>query len=105
MSRRDLGASAAKKYDVEAWFPAQSRYREITSTSNTTNYQARRLGIRVRRDRGTEPVHTLNGTAVTARALLAVLENFQDEDGQVALPECLVEFGAPKRLGAVPTRA
>ena len=101
----DLGASAAKKYDVEAWFPAQSRYREITSTSNTTNYQARRLGIRVRRDRGTEPVHTLNGTAVTARALLAVLENFQDEDGQVALPECLVEFGAPKRLGAVPTRA
>ena len=101
----DLGASAAKKYDVEAWFPAQSRYREITSTSNTTDYQARRLGVRVRRDRGTEPVHTLNGTAVTARALLAVLENFQDEEGQVALPECLVEFGAPKRLGAVPTRA
>jgi seryl-tRNA synthetase len=101
----DLGASAAKKYDVEAWFPAQSRYREITSTSNTTDYQARRLGVRVRRDRGTEPVHTLNGTAVTARALLAVLENFQDEGGQVALPECLVEFGAPRRLGAVPTRA
>jgi seryl-tRNA synthetase len=101
----DLGASAAKKYDVEAWFPVQSRYREITSTSNTTDYQARRLGIRVRRDRGTEPVHTLNGTAVTARSLLAVLENFQDEDGEVALPECLVEFGAPKRLGALPTRA
>ena len=101
----DLGASAAKKYDVEAWFPGQERYREITSTSNTTDYQARRLGVRVRRDRGTEPVHTLNGTAVTARALLAVLENFQDEEGQVALPECLVEFGAPKRLGAVPTRA
>jgi seryl-tRNA synthetase len=101
----DLGASAAKKYDVEAWFPAQSRYREITSTSNTTDYQARRLGIRIRRDRGTEPVHTLNGTAVTARALLAVLENFQDEGGEVALPECLVEFGAPKRLGAVATRA
>jgi seryl-tRNA synthetase len=101
----ELGASAAKKYDVEAWFPAQSRYREITSTSNTTDYQARRLGIRVRRDRGTEPAHTLNGTAVTARALLAVLENFQDDGGQVALPECLVAFGAPKRLGAVPTRA
>jgi seryl-tRNA synthetase len=82
----DLGASAAKKYDVEAWFPAQNRYREITSTSNTTDYQARRLGIRVRRERGTEVVHTLNGTAVTARALLAVVENFQDEAGQVTLP-------------------
>jgi seryl-tRNA synthetase len=101
----DLGASAAKKYDIEAWFPAQGRYREITSTSNTTDYQARRLGIRVRRERGTENVHTLNGTAVTARALLAVVENFQDEGGQVAVPEALAEFGAPKRLGAVPTRA
>jgi seryl-tRNA synthetase len=95
----DLGASAAKKYDIEAWFPAQGRYREITSTSNTTDYQARRLGIRVRRERGTENVHTLNGTAVTARALLAVVENFQDEGGQVAVPDALAEFGAPKRLG------
>jgi seryl-tRNA synthetase len=101
----DLGASAAKKYDVEAWFPAQNRYREITSTSNTTDYQARRLGIRTRRDRGSEHVHTLNGTAVTARALLAVLENFQDEVGQVTMPDCLVEFGAPKRLGNVPAGA
>jgi seryl-tRNA synthetase len=96
----DLGASAAKKYDIEAWFPAQGRYREITSTSNTTDYQARRLGVRVRRGRGTEQAHTLNGTAVTARALLAVVENFQDESGQVTLPECLVEFGAPAHLGA-----
>jgi seryl-tRNA synthetase len=94
----DLGASATKKYDVEAWFPAQDRYREITSTSNTTDYQARRLGIRVRRERGTEQVHTLNGTAVTARALLAVVENFQDEGGRVAVPRALVEFGAPEHL-------
>jgi seryl-tRNA synthetase len=101
----DLGASAAKKYDIEAWFPAQGRYREITSTSNTTDYQARRLGVRVRRDRGTEQVHTLNGTAVTARALLAIVENFQDEAGGVTVPECLVEFGTPKRLGALPPPA
>jgi seryl-tRNA synthetase len=98
----DLGASAVKKYDIEAWFPAQGRHREITSTSNTTDYQARRLGVRVRRERGTEIVHTLNGTAVTARALLAIVENFQDEGGQVRIPDPLVEFGAPKRIGAVP---
>jgi seryl-tRNA synthetase len=94
----DLGASAVKKYDIEAWFPAQGRYREITSTSNTTDYQARRLGIRVRRERGTEQVHTLNGTAVTARALLAVIENFQDDGGRVAVPDSLVAFGAPKHM-------
>ena len=74
----DLGASAAKKYDIEAWFPGQARYREITSTSNTTDYQARRLDIRFRRDGKLEHVHTLNGTAVTARAMIAILENFQD---------------------------
>jgi seryl-tRNA synthetase len=96
----DLGASAAKKYDIEAWFPGQSRYREITSTSNTTDYQARRLNIRFRRDRGLEHVHTLNGTAVTARALIAVLENYQDADGSIAVPDALTEFGAPSRLGA-----
>jgi seryl-tRNA synthetase len=96
----DLGASAAKKYDIEAWFPGQSRYREITSTSNTTDFQSRRLDIRFRTEQGLEHVHTLNGTAVTARALIAVLENFQDEDGSVAVPAPLVEFGAPSRLGA-----
>jgi seryl-tRNA synthetase len=100
MAAGDLGASAAKKYDIEAWFPGQSRYREITSTSNTTDYQARRLNIRVRRDGGLEHVHTLNGTAVTARALIAVLENFQDADGSIAVPDALTEFGAPSRLGA-----
>jgi seryl-tRNA synthetase len=96
----DLGPSAAKKYDVEAWFPSQERYREITSTSNTTDYQARRLEIRYRGDRGPEPVHTLNGTAVTARAMLALLENFQEEGGSVAVPEVLEQYGAPSRIAA-----
>jgi seryl-tRNA synthetase len=96
----DLGASAAKKYDIEAWFPGQGRYREITSTSNTTDYQARRLDIRFRREGKPEHLHTLNGTAVTARALIAIAENFQDDDGTVAVPEPLVELGAPQRLGA-----
>ena len=73
----DLGDPAAKKYDIEAWFPSQQRYREITSTSNTTDFQARRLGIRYRVDeKQLETPHTLNGTAVTDRWLLAILENF-----------------------------
>jgi seryl-tRNA synthetase len=92
----DLGASAAKKYDIEAWFPSQQRYREITSTSNTTDFQARRLDIRYRREDGKlEPVHTLNGTAVTARLLLAIMENFQTEDGKWEVPEVLEQYGAP----------
>jgi seryl-tRNA synthetase len=94
----DLGAAASKKYDIEAWFPGQTRYREITSTSNTTDYQSRRLDIRFRAGDGLQFVHTLNGTAVTARALIAVLENFQDEGGAVAVPDVLVEFGAPARI-------
>jgi seryl-tRNA synthetase len=94
----DLGASAAKKYDIEAWFPGQQRYREITSTSNTTDYQARRLGVRFRREGRLEPVHTLNGTAMTARFLIAVMENFQEESGAIAVPDVLTGFGAPKRL-------
>ena len=100
----DLGASAAKKYDIEAWFPAQARYREITSCSNTTDYQARRLDTRFRRDGKLEHVHTLNGTATTARSMLAIMENFQDEGGSVAVPEPLHEFGAPSRLGRVAER-
>jgi seryl-tRNA synthetase len=95
----DLGASASKKYDIEAWFPGQSRYREITSTSNTTDYQARRLDIRYRRDGKLDHVHTLNGTAVTARAMIAILENFQDERGSVTVPAVLTDFGAPAELG------
>ena len=98
----DLGASAAKKYDIEAWFPGQQRYREITSTSNTTDYQSRRLDIRFRRDRKLEHVHTLNGTAITARAMLAMLENFQQADGAISVPTCLWEFGAPRTLIASP---
>jgi seryl-tRNA synthetase len=95
----DLGAPAAKKYDIEAWFPVQQRYREITSCSNTTDYQARRLNIRFRRDGGLDYVHTLNGTGATARALLAIMENFQDERGVVTLPEVLRRYGAPATLG------
>jgi seryl-tRNA synthetase len=91
----ELSAAAAKRYDIEAWFPSQERYREITSASNTTDYQARRLGIRYRANGGTEFVHTLNGTAVTDRWALAVLENFQGE-----IPEVLQEFGAPARVEA-----
>jgi seryl-tRNA synthetase len=88
-----LSAAAAKRIDIEAWFPSQDRYREITSASNTTDYQARRLGIRYRADGGTEFVHTLNGTAVTDRWALAILENFQGD-----VPDVLREFGAPERV-------
>jgi seryl-tRNA synthetase len=91
----DLGAPAAKKYDIEAWFPFQERYREVTSCSNTTDYQARRLGIRYRSPSGLEHPHTLNGTMVTDRALLAILETFQ---GRV--PEVLAKYGAPSEIGS-----
>jgi seryl-tRNA synthetase len=98
----DLGASAAKKYDIEAWLPGQGRYRELTSCSNTTDYQARRLDIRYRDGQGRPAqVHTLNGTAVTSsRTIIALLENGQREDGSVALPEVLVPYGAPPVLAA-----
>jgi seryl-tRNA synthetase len=89
----ELSAAAAKRYDVEAWFPSQERYREITSTMNATDYQARRLGIRYRAEGGTEYVHTLNGTAVTDRWALALLENFQGE-----VPDVLRDFGAPDAI-------
>jgi seryl-tRNA synthetase len=90
----DLSAAAAKRYDIEAWFPSQQRYREITSCSNTTDYQARRSGIRYRADeKRLETPHTLNGTAVTDRWALAVLENFGGE-----VPEVLRDFGAPAHV-------
>jgi seryl-tRNA synthetase len=98
----DLGAPAAKKYDIEAWFPVQQRYREITSCSNTTDYQARRLNIRFRRDGKLEFPHTLNGTGATARALLSIMENFQDVRGTVTVPEVLRSFGAPDTIGTPP---
>ncbi len=97
----DLGNSAAKKYDCEAWLPSQGRYRELTSCSNTTDYQARRLNIRVRREGRVRMLHTLNGTAVAVgRTLIALLENGQREDGSVALPGVLSAYGAPAVLGA-----
>jgi len=99
----ELGASAAKKYDCEAWLPGQGRYRELTSCSNTTDFQARRLQIRMRPQGGGRPVvlHTLNGTAVAVgRTLIAILENGQREDGTVVLPEALVPYGAPERLAS-----
>jgi len=98
----DLGSSAAKKFDCEAWIPSQNRYRELTSCSNTTDFQARRLACRYRPESGggTEFVNTLNGTAVAVgRTLIAIMENHQQEDGTVALPEVLRDFGAPETIG------
>jgi seryl-tRNA synthetase len=97
----DLGSSAAKKYDCEAWLPSQQRYRELTSTSNTTDFQARRLDIRYRPEGGGSPrfVHTLNGTAIAVgRTIIALLENHQREDGSVEIPEVLHAWGAPRVL-------
>ncbi|MGH8943892.1 MAG: serine--tRNA ligase [Acidimicrobiia bacterium] len=89
----DLGASAAKKYDIEAWFPGEQAYREITSCSNTTDYQARRLKIRMRTEQGNEVLHTLNGTAcAVGRTILAILENHQQPDGSVVIPEALRRY-------------
>ncbi len=98
----DLGASAAKKYDCEAWLPGQGRYRELTSTSNTTDFQARRLDIRWRPEGGKpEHLHTLNGTAVAVgRTIIALLENGQRDDGTIAMPECLQGYGMPASLPA-----
>lgn len=97
----DLGASAAKKYDCEAWMPGQGQFREVTSCSNTTDYQARRLEIRYRpADGRPATLHTLNGTAVTWRHMIALLENGQQQDGTVVLPEVLTRYGAPATLSA-----
>ena len=97
----DLGASAAKKYDLEAWLPGQGRFRELTSCSNTTDFQARRLDIRYRPEEGASPrpVHTLNGTAVAVgRTIIAIAENHQRDDGTVEVPEVLHDFGAPATI-------
>jgi seryl-tRNA synthetase len=89
----DVSAASAKTYDVEIWFPSQDRYRETASITNTTDFQARRLNIRVRGEHGLEPVHMLNGTAVVDRMALAILENFQGD-----VPEVLRQYGAPERV-------
>ena len=98
----DLGSSAAKKYDIEAWLPGQKRFRELTSCSNTTDFQARRLDVRYRpADGGPRHVHTLNGTAVAVgRMIIALVENGQQEDGSVVLPGVLTQYGAPERIDA-----
>jgi seryl-tRNA synthetase len=97
----DLGAPAAKKYDIEVWLPGQQRYRELTSCSSCTDYQARRLDVRYRTDAGPRHVHMLNGTAATSsRTLLALIEYGQQADGSVRTPEPLHAFGAPPQLRA-----
>jgi seryl-tRNA synthetase len=101
----DLGSSASRKFDCEAWIPSQERYREVTSTSNTTDYQARRLDCRYRPEPEAQPqhVHTLNGTAVAVpRTLIALLENGQRADGSVELPAALVAAGGPAVIPAGP---
>jgi seryl-tRNA synthetase len=101
ISVADLGASASKKYDLEAWLPGQERFRELTSCSNTTDFQSRRLDIRFRPAEGEAPrhVHTLNGTAVAVgRTIIAIAENHQTDDGRVVIPAVLHEFGAPREL-------
>jgi seryl-tRNA synthetase len=93
----DLGAPASKKYDIEVWLPGQQAYRELTSCSNCTDYQARRLKARIRREKGTEFVHTLNGTAMAiGRTLVALFENHQQDDGTIRVPDALHAYGAPK---------
>jgi seryl-tRNA synthetase len=89
----DLGAPAAKKYDLEAWLPTQGRYREVTSCSNCTDYQARRLKVRAKGDKSPYLVHTLNGTVVAlGRTMIAIMENYQTEDGTVRVPAVLRPF-------------
>ena len=98
----DLGASAARKFDCEAWLPSQGRYMEVTSTSNCTTFQARRLGVRERAEGGTVPVATVNGTIGTTRWIVALLENHQQPDGSVHVPEALRQYlGGAERLEPV----
>ncbi len=100
MCSADLGAQAVRKFDLEAWMPGRKDWGEITSTSNTTDYQARRLNIRYKtKDGKLEPVHTLNGTAVTTSRLpIAILENFQQKDGTVLVPKVLQKYMGKKLL-------
>jgi len=96
----DLGGSAAKKYDIEAWFPGQERFREITSCSNTTDFQARRLKVRFKSESGNALVHTLNGTAIAVgRILIALMENHQQADGSIVIPDALQSYVGFDRIG------
>ncbi len=94
----DLGSSAARKFDCEAWVPTQGRYRELTSTSNCTQYQARRLNIRERVENGTESVATLNGTLATTRWLVAIMENHQQKDGSIVIPQAMRPYMGGKEV-------
>ncbi len=97
----DLGNPAAKKYDCEVWIPSQEKYRELTSSSNCTDYQARRGNIRYKDDNGTHFAHTLNGTAMAStRTLIAILENYQQKDGSVKVPEVLQKYAGFKVIKA-----
>ena len=96
----DLGASAAKKFDIEAWIPSQNTYREVTSCSNTTDYQARRLNIRAKDEGSTSVLHTLNGTAIAVgRILIALIENNQNTDGSVVFSDKVAEIIGVEQLG------
>ena len=96
----DLGAPAAQKFDCEAWMPGQSQYREVTSCSNCTDYQARRLNCRYRTDKGPRFVHTLNGTGIAVgRTLIAIMENYQRADGSFAVPEVLRPYMGKDVIG------
>ncbi len=88
----DLGDSAARKYDCEAWIPSENRFREMTSSSNCRTFQSRRLNVRERSDGKSRPVATLNGTLATTRWIVALLENHQQGDGSVRVPEALRSF-------------
>ncbi|KKR64980.1 MAG: Serine-tRNA ligase [Candidatus Curtissbacteria bacterium GW2011_GWA1_40_47] len=93
MCTGDLGSQASKKFDLEAWMPGRGDWGEITSTSNTTDYQARRLNIRYKKGNSTEYVHTLNGTLMaTSRTLIAILENYQAKDGSILIPKALQKY-------------
>lgn len=102
MATGDLGNAASRKYDIEAWIPSQSKYREVTSTSNTTDFQARRLEIKVRRGDKNEYLHTLNGTVLAlGRAMIAIYENYQKEDGSVEIPKVLRPYFGKSKIEVV----
>jgi seryl-tRNA synthetase len=99
MCSGDLGAPAARKYDLEAWMPGQGRHREVTSTSSCTDFQARRLNIKYRDGEKTGYVHTLNGTAFAiGRTIIAILENYQEKDGSVLVPEVLQKWMGKEKI-------
>src|SRR5690606_5922397 len=107
MCTADLGFTAAKKYDLEVWMPAQNKYREISSCSNFEDFQARRANIRFRREKGAKPefVHTLNGSGLAVgRTVAAILENYQCEDGSVVIPEALRPYMGGKEIMTPPEK-